>query len=145
MRLLPFVWGEPRPVMPLTLKRLVLSEVELPDVGSGRVDWGMGGGGGRLGVELEAMAADAGAAAALPFKLGSDCLPTSDGGVREPLVGAVPLLLWPPSLEVSVDCSVRKLALDFRRSCRRLKIEGAIVAGVVYCIGGGLGFLQFDV
>jgi len=47
-----------------------------------------------------------------------------DGGVSEPLVGAVPLL----SLEVSVDCdrSVLKLALDRLRSSLKLKKDGAM-------------------
>jgi hypothetical protein len=48
-----------------------------------------------------------------------------EGGVREPLEGAVPWLAA-PSLEVSVECSVRKLALDRRRSSLKLRNAGAM-------------------
>lgn len=41
-----------------------------------------------------------------------------EGGVTEPLEGVVPWLTA-PSLDVSVEVSVRKLALDRRRSCLR--------------------------
>ena len=47
----------------------------------------------------------------------------SDGGVSEPEVGAVPLL---PSDDPSVECSVRKLALDRLLSSLKLKREGAM-------------------
>jgi hypothetical protein len=50
-----------------------------------------------------------------------------DGGVIEPLVGVL-LMPWLPSLEASVDRSVRKLALERLRSSLRLKMEGAICA-----------------
>ena len=56
-----------------------------------------------------------------------------EGGVREPLVGAVPLL---PSLEASVDPFVAKLALDLLRSSLKLLMnEGAIAQrrAVIYC------------
>jgi hypothetical protein len=48
-----------------------------------------------------------------------------DGGVIEPLVGVV-LIPWLPSLDPSVDRSVRKLALDRLRSSLKLKMDGAI-------------------
>lgn len=47
-----------------------------------------------------------------------------EGGVTEPLDGAVPWLTA-PSLDVSVDTSVRKLALERRRSS--LKKFGAML------------------
>jgi hypothetical protein len=43
--------------------------------------------------------------------------------VREPLVGVVP---WLPSLEVSVERSVLKEALDLRLNSLKLKIDGAM-------------------
>lgn len=46
-----------------------------------------------------------------------------DGGVSEPVVGVVP---WLPSLDASVDLSVRKLALDRLRSSLKLRKEGGI-------------------
>jgi len=51
----------------------------------------------------------------------SDCV--IEGGVREPLVGAVPLLA---SLDVSVERSVLKLALERLRSSLKFKKDGAI-------------------
>lgn len=54
---------------------------------------------------------------------GSDRWPT-DGGVREPLDGEV-LWLLVPSLDASVELSVRKLALERRRSC--LRNDGAMM------------------
>lgn len=60
------------------------------------------------------------------LRAGSDWA-SIDGGVREPLVGArlpAPLL---PSLEVSAEMSVLKLALDRLRSSLKLKRDGAIV------------------
>jgi len=45
--------------------------------------------------------------------------------VSEPLVGVLPWL-WLPSLDVSVDFSVLKLALDRLRSSLKLKREGAM-------------------
>lgn len=48
-----------------------------------------------------------------------------DGGVTEPLEGGVPWLTA-PSLEVSVEFSVRKLALDRRRSSLKLRKVGAM-------------------
>lgn len=56
------------------------------------------------------------------FSAGSDCC-AIDGGVTEPVEAFVPWLTT-PSLEVSVECSVRKLALDRRRSS--LRNAGAI-------------------
>ena len=55
-------------------------------------------------------------------RAGSDCCPI-DGGVREPLVGVVP---WLASLEVSVDRSVLKLALDLLRKSLKLRKDGAM-------------------
>lgn len=57
------------------------------------------------------------------LKAGSDSC-ASDGGVTEPLEGAVPWLTA-PSLEVSVELSVRKLAFDRRRS----SFKNAMVTG----------------
>jgi hypothetical protein len=49
-----------------------------------------------------------------------------DGGVEEPLDGAVSWLPA-PSLDVSVDCSeLRKLALDRRRNSLKLNKVGAM-------------------
>jgi hypothetical protein len=48
-----------------------------------------------------------------------------DGGVKEPVEGAVPWLRA-PSLDSSVDFSVRKLALDLRRKSLNLRNDGAI-------------------
>jgi hypothetical protein len=62
------------------------------------------------------------------LRAGSDWL-AIDGGVSEPLVG-VALALWLPSLDVSVDSSVLKLALDRRRSDLMLRNEGAILLNV---------------
>jgi hypothetical protein len=51
-----------------------------------------------------------------------------DGGVKEPLEGAVPWL-GASSLELSVEFSVRKLALERRRSSLKLpRNEGAMAA-----------------
>lgn len=49
-----------------------------------------------------------------------------DGGVIEPLVGVMLMAWLPPSLEPSVERSVRKLAFDRRRSSLRLKMDGAM-------------------
>lgn len=97
--------GDPSPVIPETLCRL-----EAPFAGDCK-----GGRTARLG----------GSNWSFDRKLraGSDWW-SRDGGVREPVVGAVPLL---PSLEVSVEWSALKLALDCLRSFLRLKREGAIV------------------
>lgn len=110
MRLLLLVIGDPRPAIPLTLYLLVLKDVLLEDVGSARLGTG-GGGVAQFWTRR--------------FNAGSDWWPR-DGGVSEPDVGVVPWL-FPPSLEVSVDLSVRKLALDFRRSCRMLRNDGAML------------------
>lgn len=48
-----------------------------------------------------------------------------DGGVKDPVVGVVPLLA---SLDVSVDLSVLKLCLDLLRSSLKLKKDGAMVS-----------------
>ena len=103
--------GEPRPDIPETLCVLYLLTL-LPLAGSG----------GRCG---------SGVVCSLEFlscklSAGSDWCP-KDGGVTEPLDGAVPWLTA-PSLDVSVDSSVRKLALDRRRSS--LRNLGAIVKKV---------------
>jgi len=58
------------------------------------------------------------------FKDGSEELVT-EGGVSEPVVGAVPWLP-PASLDVSVETSVRKLALDRRLNSLKLNREGAM-------------------
>jgi hypothetical protein len=60
------------------------------------------------------------------LRAGSDCC-AMEGGVTEPLDKAVPLLTA-PSLEVSVEWSVRKLARERRRSSFRK--PGAIVNGL---------------
>lgn len=55
-----------------------------------------------------------------------------EGGVNEPLDGVVSLVSWlkVPSLEVSFEFSVRKLALDRRRKSLRERNAGAMVAKV---------------
>lgn len=50
--------------------------------------------------------------------------------MEEPLVGVVPFDTLTSSLEVSVERSVWKLALDRRRRPFRLKREGAILIEV---------------
>jgi hypothetical protein len=104
---LPVEAGAPKPDMPETLYRLVLVT---------------GARGGRLWLldcwdELESLSCIC--------RAGSDCC-AIDGGVREPVEGAVPWLTA-PSLEVSVDWSVRKLALERRRSSLNLRKVGAIM------------------
>ena len=72
---------------------------------------------------------------------GSEALVT-DGGVRDPDVGDAPLP--PASLELSVECSVRKLALDRRLSPLKLKRDGAMagswpsLSGARFCFLGGV-------
>ncbi len=100
----PLFSGEPRPAMPGTLYRFVLPLVTGNN--GGRSGWGD-----PLSCRLSAE---------------SDWW-ASDGGVSEPLVGVRPWL-WLPSLDESVDCSVRKLARDRRRSSLKLKKEGAMTS-----------------
>lgn len=104
---LPPSLGEPTPDMPGTLLELCLL-VLLPLAGSEGRD--------RAWATWSALS--------LSWRLsaGSDWW-AIDGGVTEPLDGAVPWLTA-PSLDVSVEASVRKLALDRRRSS--LKNLGAI-------------------
>jgi hypothetical protein len=100
--------GEPRPVIPETLKRL------LP----GGANAGRGGTGGAPDWSF----------CIWRLRAESDWRACSDGGVNEPLVGVLPLLRL-PSLEVSVDFSVRKLALERRRNSLKFRKEGGMVVG----------------
>lgn len=87
--------GDPGPDMPDTLYRLPLEPGGRTGRDECRLCWPL-------------------ASLTCVLRAGSDCC-ASDGGVTEPLEGAVPWLTA-PSLEVSVELSVRKLALDRRRS-----------------------------
>ena len=105
----PFTGGCPSPLIPLTLRLCTLGTA----VGGGR---GVGG-------------ADWASFASWRSNDGSEMLLT-DGGVIDPEVGVAPLP--PASLELSVECSVRKLARDRRLSSLKLKRdEGMGTAGVV--------------
>jgi hypothetical protein len=107
------VTGEPSPAMPDTLCRLVVlpfAPFVLPFVQA--VKGGLGRGTSRVEADFSCK-----------LSAESDRW-ASDGGVSEPLVGVAP---WLPSLDVSVDCSVRKLALDRLRICLKLKKEGAMI------------------
>lgn len=110
---LPPYTGDPRPVIPETLWRLLLGYVC------------------KVGCVLVWLSLLARFSFNCKFRAGSDSC-AIDGGVTEPLVGVVP---WLPSLDVSAERSVLKLALDLLRICLKLlKIEGDIAT---YSPGGG--------
>lgn len=94
----PFIGGYPTPLSPEMLRLYMLGTA----VSGGR---GVGG-------------AECASFASCKSKDGSEVLLT-EGGVNDPEVGVAPLP--PASLELSVECSVRKLALDRRLSSLKLK------------------------
>lgn len=108
---LPFGIGDPRPVIPETLYLFWIPVGQ--GCGAGR-EGAVAGGVGDVDCWLLTSTLTA----------GSDWCEEKDGGVKEPVVGAVPLLA---SLEPSVDRSVLKLFRDRLRISLRFRNEGDIV------------------
>ena len=117
MLLLPFIEGAPRPDMPETLYLLLL----LAEASMGRACccccW-----------PLWLCRCESEPALTWRSRAGSDPW-AMEGGVTDPLDAEVPWLTA-PSLEASVEFSVRKLALERRRSSLMFRKLGAMTGGV---------------
>lgn len=107
---LPFGVGDPRPVIPETL---YLFGFPVYGCGAGR-EGAVAGGIGDVDLWLLTWI----------LRAGSDWCEEKDGGVKEPVVCAVPLLA---SLEPSVERSVLKLFRDRRRISLKFRNDGDIV------------------